>query len=492
MSNLKKYLAVLLVLLFMYSASYAFSLKKHEVLGNEISQEEYPSSRDVEPKIGDSDLKEPLTIKGGIENTIEVNLEDCIKYALGNNPRIQTAMQDVFASDARVKQAWSAYFPQFSWQSGVSRIRQLQLSDVFRENLIYTYYVLGQISASQMLYDFGVTQNQVTIRKLDNQGYKIILTGTVNDVIYQVKDAYYNLLLALESKKVADDAVKKYESFYEQAKAFYKVGAKPKVDVTIAEVNLSNAKLTLIQADHAVDIAMAKLNNTIGLPYFYKYIIQEQLCFNPCDISLAKAISITQASRPEFQLAEVKVEQAKQNVKLVKKSYFPELSIEGQFDIGGRNPTSNYGYSFGGYLNFPTINGMLLKHEIREARSLYSREQAKAINTKNNIYLEVQQAYYTLDEKKNKIPVAFLGMKQAKENYDLSFGRYKVGVGNPIELKDAQTQYENAQLTYYKTLYEYNSARANLEKSIGRNLMAGEIELAKPLKTNRKYNKNKA
>ncbi len=67
--------------------------------------------------------------------------------------------------------------------------------------------------------------------------------------------------------------VKKYEQFYEQAKAFYKVGTKPKVDVTIAEVNLSNAKLTLIQAEHAVEIAMAKLNNAIGLPYFNKYII---------------------------------------------------------------------------------------------------------------------------------------------------------------------------------------------------------------------------
>ena len=134
---------------------------------------------------------------------------------------------------------------------------------------------------------------------------------------------------------------------------------------------------------------------------------------------------------------------------------------------------------------------MLIKNEIKEAKALYSREQANAINTKNGIYYEVQEAYYSLTEKKNKIPVAFLGLKQAKENYELSYGRYKVGVGNPIELKDAQVQYQNAMLTYYQTMYEYSTARATLEKSIGRNLANGEIELQKDknLKT-KKQKKN--
>ena len=481
---MKKLLATFLILQFLTQIpSYAAFWHKDD-LGNQLKQEEYPDSKDVEPKADDV-----AVIKGGVENTIDISLEECLKFALGNNPRIQAAMQDVFASDYRIRQAWASYFPQFGWQTGYTRIRQLQLSDVFRQNLVFNYFVLGQISASQMLYDFGVTQNQVTIRKLDNQGYKITLTGTVNDVICQVKQAYYNLQYAIEAKKVAEDMVAKYAAFYDQAKAFYTVGTKPKVDVTIAEVNLSNAKSTLIQAENAVDIAMAKLNNTMGLPYFNKYKISENLRYEPCDVSLEAAIKIAQESRPEFQLAEVKVEEARQNVKLVKKSYFPQLSVEGQFQVGGRTPASNYGYNFGGYLNFPTINGMLIKNEIKEAKALHSKEQANAINTKNNIYYEVQESYFSLKEKKNKIPVAFLGMKQAKENYELSYGRYKVGVGNPIELKEAQVQYQNAQLTYYQTMYEYNTARATLEKVIGKNLANGEVELNKNAKTKTKNKK---
>ncbi|HPT41698.1 MAG TPA: TolC family protein, partial [Candidatus Gastranaerophilaceae bacterium] len=143
---------------------------------------------------------------------------------------------------------------------------------------------------------------------------------------------------------------------------------------------------------------------------------------------------------------------------------------------GGEQINETYGYNYGVYLNFPTVNGMLIKNQIKEARSLYDREIANAQITKNNIYLEIQQAYLMLYEKKNQLPVAFLQVKQAKENYDLSFGRYKVGVGNPTELKDAQNSYQSAQLNYYKALYEYNSAKAKLEKAIGKNIIADDDE----------------
>ncbi|MCQ2754053.1 MAG: TolC family protein [bacterium] len=458
-------------------------------IGNSIQKEEYPESEDVEPK------REQKVIQGGIEEVIDVNLDDCIRYALGNNPRIQSALQDIFASDARVKQAWSAFFPQFNWQTGYTRIRQLQLSDAIGSTLVYNYFLLGQISASQLLYDFGVTQNLATIRKLDKQGYKITLTGTVNDVVCEVKDAYYNLQYNIEAKKVAKEMVERYESFYNQAKGYYIAGIAPKVDVTIAEVNLSNSKLMLIQADNAVEIAMARLSNAMGLPYANKYKISDNLRYNPCNITLDEAINIAKESRPEFQLADVRLEASRQNIQLMKKAIFPTITVEGQYQIGGGNWTSNYGYNFGGYLNFPTINGMLVKNQIKEAKALYSKEQANTTNTKNNIYFEIQQAYFSMIEKKNSIPVAYLGSKQAKENYELSYGRYKVGVGNPVELKEAQVQYQNAMLKYYNSLYEFNSARAYLEKYIGKNLSDGEVSLdlnqdnKKTKKKNSKKNK---
>jgi len=428
---------------------------------------EFPTAEEVLPK-------PDFVIQGSVEENIDMTLERCIEIALGNNPQIAAAFNDILASDARIKQVWANYFPQYTFQSGYTRMRNLQMSEMLGRDVIMGFWTAGQISLQQMLYDFGVTQNQATIKKLDYEAYKTTLGAVVNDVVFQTKDAYYNLLYAFENRKVALDTVKKFEMFYNQAKAFYEIGTNPKVDVTIAEVNLSNAKLQLIQADNAVNLAVAKLNNVMGVPFIGTYDVQERLAYRPVQITFDAAVKTARESRPELKLAMLKAESARQTLQLTKKSYYPVIAADGQFMVGGRtDPFSNYGYSLGANLTFPTVNNMLIKNEIKEARFLYDREIANAKNMQNQIYLEIQNAYLALDEKRNQIPVADLGVKQAKENYELSYGRYRVGEGNPIELRDAQTSYQQAQLQYYNSLYQYNSAKAALEKAIGKNIVEG-------------------
>lgn len=443
------------------------SLSFAKGLGNKIDSTEYPKGDGVLPSI---EVNPDYVISGSVEKNIDMTLDNCLKLALGNNPQINAAFQDILASDARVRQVWSNYFPTISWQTGYTRLKQLQLSDALGRRLEFDYYLLGQISLQEMLYDFGVTQNQATIRKLDYEGYKKTFEATVNNVIYETKDAYYNVLYAYEAKRVAQDTVDKFQLFYDQAKAFYQIGMNPKVDVTIAEANLSNAKLRLIEADNAVNLAIAKLNNVMGVPYITKYDIQDKLQYKPVNLTFEQAIDIARDSRPELKLAEIKVEGTNQTIKLTKKSFLPTISVEGQYQRGGRSWNSNYGFNLGAYLTFPTINAMLIKNEIKEARYLYDRELANARNTQNSIYLEIQNAYLKLDEKRNQLPVAILQVKQSKENYELSYGRYRVGEASPTELKDAELLYEEAQLTYYNALYQYNSAKAELEKSIGKNI----------------------
>lgn len=434
-------------------------------IGENISQKEAA-------KAMQSEETKPFVIEGSVEKNIDITLKECIRFALGNNPRVKVAVEEVVASNTRIAQVWSNYFPKFNWTSSAQKTKNLLFADAISSNAaVYNYYILGSISVSQMLYDFGVTQNQATIKKLDYAGSKTSLTSVINDVICDTKKNYYNLLLAYENLKVAQDTVNKFELFYNQAKAFYEIGTNPKVDVTIAEVNLSNAKLDLIRAENNIDVATAKLNNSMGLPYITTFKVYERLNYEPLDITLEEAMVIARDSRPDLKLAEIKVATAKQNLQLSKKSYFPQLTLEGDIAVGGRSFTSNYGYTYGAFLKFPTINAMKIKNQIKEQRTLYEKELANAQNTKNNIVLEIQKAHIALVEMKSQIPVAHLGVKQAKENYELSEGRYKVGEATPTEFKDAQVSYEKAQTAYYKALYDYNSAKAELEKAIGKNLI---------------------
>ena len=423
--------------------------------------------KDIYPNT-DADMTE--VISGSVNYTADMTLENCIKIALGNNPEILSAFEDILINDSKIKQIWSNYFPEISWQTSWSHIKQLQLSDAFNYNLEYEYYILGQISLQQLLYDFGVTQNQATIQRLGYESAKKTFASVVNDVIYKTKTAYYELLYSYEAEKVAQMNVDNYQTFYNQAQALYSIGFNPKIDVTIAQVNLSKAKMGLISAKNLINTATAKLNNAMGVPYIEKYNIQGELDYEPLDISFADTIKFAIKSRPELKKSEINVEKARQNVKLVKKSYFPQIEFDGAYQEGGKHWTSNNGWQIGLYLNFPIINGAKTYNQIKEAKYLYDKELANAKKIQNNIYLEIQTSYLKLHEKENQLPVAAAQVKQAIENYELSKGRYRVGEASPIEMREAQNTLADSKLQYFKSLYEFNNAKAELEKNIGMNL----------------------
>ena len=93
------------------------------------------------------------------------------------------------------------------------------------------------------------------------------------------------------------------------------------------------------------------------------------------------------------------------------------------------------------------------------------------------MYLKQLIVQYTkLKDAKARIPVAKTAMDKALENYELTSGRYKVGYGDVIELKDSQVALSQAKLNYFQTIYDYNSARANLEKAIGQTLKTDTSE----------------
>ena len=85
---------------------------------------------------------------------------------------------------------------------------------------------------------------------------------------------------------------------------------------------------------------------------------------------------------------------------------------------------------------------------------------------KQDIYFEVQNLYINMVQLEKQIPLLAVKVKQTLENFELADGRYEVGLGDYIQLQDAKVNYNNAQVSYVQTVYNYNVARANLEKAI--------------------------
>lgn len=414
--------------------------------------------------------------QGSVDTTRIIEVNDCVKIALENHPLIRYAMSNAEVYQSKIAQAWSNYFPTFS--AGISYSRNdMQVANFAFPVQTYDMFYVPNVSGNLLLFDFGKTKAQADIAKTNYESAKYNLQNSINSVICSVKQAYYNLLFAQQQVQVYEDTVKDYTLHLEQANAYYRIGTKPKIDVLTAEYNLGNAKLNLIQAKNTLKIAYVQLSNAMGMPEYSTYDVTDNLVQKTYDINVDNAVKTAFETSPELLAAKKKADASELLVRSSKRAFTPNVSGFAGYTRGGKKVDTDYGYQIGAQLNYSTVNLMLLKKQVDEAKATYKRDLADYENTKQTIYYQVKEAYINLVNSQESIGVAKLSMNQAKEQYDQASGRYKVGLGEAIELKDAETTYRNAQLNYYNTLLNYHVSAANLEKVIGIPLESTDTDL---------------
>ena len=414
--------------------------------------------------------------QGSVDTTRIIEVNDCVKIALENHPLIRYAMSNAEIYQSKIAQAWANYFPTFS--AGISYSRNdMQVANFAFPVQTYDMFYVPNVSGNLLLFDFGKTKAQADIAKTNYESAKYNLQNSINSVICSVKQAYYNLLFAQQQVQVYEDTVKDYTLHLEQANAYYRIGTKPKIDVLTAEYNLGNAKLNLIQAKNTLKIAYVQLSNAMGMPEYSTYDVTDNLVQKTYDINVDNAVKTAFETSPELLAAKKKADASELLVRSSKRAFTPNVSGFAGYTRGGKKVDTDYGYQIGAQLNYSTVNLMLLKKQVDEAKATYKRDLADYENTKQTIYYQVKEAYINLVNSQESIGVAKLSMNQAKEQYDQASGRYKVGLGEAIELKDAETTYRNAQLNYYNTLLNYHVSAANLEKVMGIPLESTDTDL---------------
>ena len=403
-----------------------------------------------------------------------LTLQRCVDIALKRQPGIMAAQGNVDIFYARTGQAEAGYYPQVNASLGYQRFQPSTVStgtSTIGIGRVVTSHSFEQysteVTASQMIFDFWKTRDQVNIQKLSADSAKADLSNTEEQVILNVKQAYYAVLKAKRNLVVAGETVKQFEQHLEQAKAFYEVGTKPKFDVTKAEVDLGNAQLNLISARNSQRIAMVILNNALGVPDAPEYQIEDNLSFSQYSIGLKEAVYRAYENRPELRSILLKKKATEESVSLAKKGYFPVLNGTASYSWAGHAFPEGDGWNAGLVLSVPIFSGFSTKHQIAEAKANLLVLTANEETLRLSVLLDVQQSYLNLTEAGERITVAELTAKQAQENFDIANGRYAAGVGNPIEVTDADVALSNAKTAHNQALYDYKVARASLEKAMG-------------------------
>ena len=410
----------------------------------------------------------------------EVTLIDCIKLAITHHPAIMSAISNSEIYKTRIGQAWSNYFPTVS--AGVSYSRNdmlMTMGGAYSRMMTqkYNMYYVPTLSANLLLFDFGKTKANADLARRNYESSRYDAEMSIESVIYNVKVAYYNLLFAEIQKAVYEDTVKDFELQLKQAKAQYNIGKKAKIDVTTAEYNMGNAKVNLIKAKNTLELAAAQLANAVGIPELEGVILKDKLNTKEYQVNFRDLLSVAESSRPALLSAKKKVDAAEMNVRSAKRSFTPDLGAFGSYSHGGRQVDSDYGYQLGVQLNYSSMNIMLLKKQVDEAKATYKKYVADYEQERQNVYLEVKSAYINLMNSHDSLGVSKLALQQAKERQYQAFRRYQVGLGDAIEFKDAENSYLNAQLDYYSNLLDYNVNAAELERVIGAPIKESNVDL---------------
>ena len=414
--------------------------------------------------------------EGSVETTKIIKVDDCVKIAMENHPAIKAALSNSEIYKSKIGQAWSNFFPTFSAGLSYSR-NDMQVANFAFPTQEYDMFYAPTVSGNMLLFDFGKTKAQADLAKRTYESTKFALENSINTVVFTVKQAYYNLLFAQQQVKVYEDTVADFTLHLEQAKAYYDIGTKAKIDVLTAEYNLGRAKLNLIQAKNTLKVAYVQLSNAMGKPDYSDYDVTDTLTTKAYAIEVDDAVNTAFETSPQLLAAKKKADASGLLVRASKRAFMPNVSAFGGYTRGGKKVDTDYGYQLGAQINYTTVNLMLLKKQVDEAKATHNKDVADYESAKQNIYFEVKQAHINMTNAQESITVSKLSMDQAKEQYDQASGRYKVGLGDAIELKDAETTYRNAQLDYYNSVLNYHVSAANLERLMGVPLESSDVDL---------------
>ncbi len=394
-----------------------------------------------------------------------LDIDKCIEIALQRHPDIKAYQYNALANESKIKQARSSYYPQVSFSSGYSNTRATSMPDVTGKS--FKEYI-GTTTIKQTIFDFGKTSSQVEVQKNTAEASVFETENITKEVIFNVKKAYYSLLRAKKQRDLAMEIVKQYEHHLAQAKALYEVGTKPKIDVTKAEVDLSNSKLNLIKAENGVKIAKVALDNAMGIPEAPDYDIKDSFEINKIVLSLEEALQRAYENRSDLKSLREKLQSAKVSVELAKKDYYPTLTGKVTYSI----PRTGSFYEEDKWdasvtLSVPLFSGFSTVYKVQEAKANFESAKYNEESLRQRIYMEVKEAYLNIIEAEERIKTAEIALRQAKENLELARNRYAVGLGSSVEMTDSMASYANSNFEYIQALYDYKIAEANLVKAMG-------------------------
>lgn len=397
-----------------------------------------------------------------------LSLENALRRALANHPDLKVALASIEAQEYGVTAATAPRYPTFDFSASVGQSGssgQLAGQGVTRTG-IQRSYGFG-INLSQQLLDFGRTHYRVKIAELELASTRLSYLNIRQTVINNVVQAYFNLLREAQGIEVALANVKNAELVLDQARGFLEAGTRAKIEVIRAEASLANSKFLLVQAQGGYGRALAALASALGEDQLPQEM-PEPFNLPLPDWDVEQVRTLARHQRPDLIIASLRVAQADARIRAARAEYYPSISAGAGYNWSDSVfPPVNTSYNVGIQLNVPIINEPELSAAVGTAEANFKAAEATLQNTELSVVEEATAALYTLREAVGSAESAAEGLRAAEETFRLATERYRVGVGNSLEVSDAQSALVQARALDLQARYNVQNAIGSLLKATG-------------------------
>ena len=434
------------------------------------------------------------------DNRLTLTLEDAINLALSDNPTVKVANLEIERYDYVRKQALSSLYPQVDASLQYSlALRRQEMAEGFSFGGKNTFNTAASVSLPLFA---PAVYKQLKLTDAQMESAVESARATRIDMIASVRAAYYNVLLAEQSLAVLNEAVLTTERVVENTKKMYDNGLASEYDYLTAQVQLSNLRPQVLQTENAVSITKYQLKMYLSLPSDVEVEVVGTLDSFRDKVILSEDYSRDINENTTLRNLDIQAEMLQYQEQLIKASRMPVVAAFGQVSYigqervdlsglmggaaGGGNinagdvaaqtraaATSQSKFwwqcpiSVGAQVSIPIFAGFKTVNQLREVRNQISQLSIQREYAEEGIRLQVEQAINTLITARETMLSNERTVEQAEKAYNISLTRYNAGAGTILELNSSQLSLTQAQLSYSQSIFDYLSAYASYEKTLG-------------------------
>lgn len=327
----------------------------------------------------------------------------------------------------------------------------------------------NSLSASLPIFTGGKLSGTIKQAKANYQYNEVGVQRTYNEMRSTVTDGYFKMLQADNMQKLSAESVTRLEDHLKNVQAQYDVGVVAKVDVLRSQVELANAKQTLIQAENSYQVAEANMNKIVGLPMDTTLKLDNLLVYNAYDQNMDDCLAYAAEHRPELMQAKYGVDAAKGALMVARSGHMPQVAASAtqQWSDSNWPGDENGKWGVGVNVSMNVFDTGVTLSKIHGAEADLQKAEETYRNTVDSVNLDVRSNYLGLREAEKRISTTKLAVEQADEDYRIAQLRYMSGVGTNTDVLDAQVALTQAKTNYTQALYDYNTSKTALETSIG-------------------------